>query len=281
VDDGSSDFPLDILNRIAAKDPSVKVYSFSRNFGHQIALTAGVEAAQGDAVIMLDSDLQHPVSLIVEMITKWKEGYDIVSAVRKNTEGVSVYKYFTSRLFYRMINLLSDTKIPPGAADFYLLSRKTCDAIVAMPKKHRFLRGMNSWVGMKHAFIPYIAQPRRAVCSKYSLLKMVALAMEAVTSFSALPLKLATRTNLIVSLAGFLYLAYSPVRYFLIGNLVSGWWAIICVLLILGGTQLIFIGVIGQYLSRIFEEVKQRPLYILKQRPTQIQSGTGRTAKQN
>ncbi|MBM4104387.1 MAG: glycosyltransferase family 2 protein [Planctomycetes bacterium] len=280
VDDGSSDSTLDILNRIAEKDTLVKVYSFSRNFGHQITLTAGLEAARGDAVIMLDSDLQHPVSLIPEMITKWKEGYEIVSAVRKSTEGASVYKNFTSRLFYRLINFLSDIKIPNGAADFCLLSRKAYMALRDMPEKHRFLRGMISWVGMKRAFLPYIAQPRRAGCSKYSLLKMVALAMEAVTSFSAFPLKLATRTGLLISMAGFLYLAWILLRYFLIGDLVSGWGSVICVLLILGGTQLIFIGLIGQYLSRIFEEVKHRPLYVLKQRPAEVQSGDRGTVQQ-
>jgi dolichol-phosphate mannosyltransferase len=273
VDDGSGDRTLEVLNRIAEKDPSVKVYSFSRNFGHQIALTAGLNAAKGDAVIMLDSDLQHPVSLIPEMIAKWKESYEIVSAVRKNTEGVSFYKKFTSRSFYRLINWLSDIEIPDGAADFCLLSRRAYTALRDMPEKHRFLRGMVSWVGMKRTFLPYVAQPRCAGHSKYSLFKMISLATEAVTSFSSLPLKLATRIGLLVSLAGFLYFLWILLRYFLVGDLVSGWGSLICVILLLGGTQLTFIGLIGQYLSRIFEEVKNRPLYVLKQHPEEPPSG--------
>jgi polyisoprenyl-phosphate glycosyltransferase len=281
VDDGSSDRTLEILNQLAEKDPAVKVYSFSRNFGHQIALTAGLDAARGDAIIMLDSDLQHPLSLIPEMIAKWKEGYEIVSAVRKTTTGASFYKKFTSRAFYRLINWLSDIEIPDGAADFCLLSRKACTALRDMPEKHRFLRGMVSWVGMKRAFLPYVAQPRCAGCSKYSLFKMITLATEAVTSFSALPLKIATRIGLVVSLAGFLYLLWILLRYVLVGDLVSGWGSLICVVLILGGTQLTFIGLIGQYLARIFEEVKHRPLYILKQRPSEPESESAGAVNSN
>jgi dolichol-phosphate mannosyltransferase len=273
VDDGSYDHTLESLNQIAGQDASVKVYSFTRNFGHQIALTAGLDAAKGGVLVMLDSDLQHPPSLIPEMVAKWKEGYEIVSAVRKNTDGASFYKRFTSRAFYRLINLLSDIEIPEGAADFCLLSRKAYTALRNMPEKHRFLRGMVSWVGMKRTFLPYAAGARHAGRSKYSLFKMITLATEAVVSFSSLPLKLATRIGLVISLAGFFYLLWILLGYLLIGNLVSGWGSLICVVLILGGWQLTFIGLIGQYLARIFEEVKGRPLYVLKQHPGEFKSG--------
>jgi glycosyltransferase involved in cell wall biosynthesis len=267
VDDGSTDGTLEKLNRLAENDPTIEVYSLSRNFGHQIALTSGLDAAVGDVVIMLDSDLQHPPSLIVEMLEKWQEGNEIVSAVRKYNEDASWFKRLTSKIFYKLINFLSDTHIPEGVADFTLLSRKACDALCSMPERHRFLRGMISWIGMSRAFIQYEASSRVAGQSKYTMLKMVSLAVEAALSFSSKPLRLATRMGMIITLFGFGYLGWIILRYLLIGDLVSGWGSLICVMLILGGSQFIFIGLIGQYLACVFEEAKGRPKYILKQSP--------------
>jgi len=275
VDDGSWDDTLSKLNSYAESDSTVKVYSFSRNFGHQLALTAGLDMAKGDVVITMDSDLQHPPSLIPEMIAKWKQGHDIVSAVREQTKDVSIFKRISSRCFYKLINFLGDTHIPEGVADFNLLSCKACDILKSMPEKHRFLRGMISWIGMPRAFISYHAPKRVAGKSKYTLLKMTSLAIDAILSFSTMPLRLAVRAGLLISFAGFLYLVWILLRYIFMRDLVSGWGSLICVTLIIGGGQLFFIGLIGQYLARVFEEVKNRPPYIFKQAPPRHSNKTG------
>ena len=267
VDDGSTDDTLAQLNNIAQGDPSVRVCSLSRNFGHQITLTAGLDFAEGDAVIMMDSDLQHPPSLIPTLVARWREGNDIVSAVRQRTEGESWFKNFTSRGFYTLLNALSGTKVPPGAADFCLITARVRQALIDMPERHRFLRGMISWVGFRRVLVPYEAPPRAAGNTKYSLVKMIALALDAVFSFSAEPLRLALRAGVAIALLGFVYLAWTLIYGYLIHGLVPGYASLIGVALILGGFQLAFIGLIGQYLARVFEEVKGRPVYLLKQRP--------------
>jgi glycosyltransferase involved in cell wall biosynthesis len=267
VDDGSVDDTLDQLNAIAAKDPAVRVCSLSRNFGHQIALTAGLDAAVGDAVIMMDSDLQHPPSLIPELLRRRREGYDIVSAVRDRTEGASWFKNFTSSLFYLLLNKLSTTKVPVGAADFCLLSRRVVAALRAMPEHHRFLRGLVSWSGYKRAIVHYQSPRRAAGSTKYSPVKMIALALDAIFSFSAEPLRLAPRAGILITVLGFAYLAWNLIKGMLLGGLVPGYASLIGVVTILGGCQLVFIGLIGEYLARVFEEVKGRPVYLLKQEP--------------
>lgn len=275
VDDGSGDDTLDQLNRLAERDPALRVCSLSRNFGHQIALTAGLDAAVGDAVIMMDSDLQHPPSLIPELVRRWREGYDVVSAVRLRTEGESWFKGLTSRGFYGMLNALSGTKVPPGSADFCLISRRVCNSLREMPERHRFLRGLVSWVGFRRALIPYESPRRAAGRTKYSVVKMVTLALDAVFSFSAEPLRLALRAGLAVTFLGFAYLAWSLVRGYLIDGLVPGYSSLIGLTMILGGCQLAFIGLIGQYLARVFEEVKGRPIYLLKQEPSESRRPAG------
>ena len=268
VDDGSTDDTLSKLNQIAQGNPAVRIYSISRNFGHQIALTAGLDAAAGEAVIMMDSDLQPPPELIPEMIKKWREGYDVVTAVRSNTRGISWFKNMTSRSFYFILNILSDTSIPQGAADFCLISRRVCRMLQDMRERHRFLRGMISWTGFNRAFLPYQASKRVAGKSKYTVLRMISLALDATFSFSAAPLRLATRIGFIITILGFVYLGWILGRYFLLKDLVSGWASLIGVTLILGGCQLMFIGLVGQYLARVFEELKGRPMYIFKQTPS-------------
>ena len=271
VDDGSTDDTLAQLNQIAHKDSRVRVCSLSRNFGHEIAMTAGLDTAEGDAVITMDVDLQHPPALIPHMINKWKDGYDIVSPVRDSTEGISWFKKATAKGFYSILNLLTETHIPAGASDFNLFSRRAYMALRAMPERHRFIRGMASWIGFNRAFLQYSATKRAAGKSKYTVMKLVALALDGIFSFSTAPLRIATKFGLIITLSGFVYLIWIVGRYFLYGVITPGWASLIGVTLILGGCQLIFIGLIGQYLARIFEEVKGRPRYIIKQTPVTSQ----------
>jgi glycosyltransferase involved in cell wall biosynthesis len=269
VDDGSSDSTLDQLNRMAAQDPQVRVYSLSRNFGHQIALSAGLDAARGDAVIMMDSDLQHPPTLIPEMVRLWREGYDVVSTIRESTADETWFKGVTSRGFYTLLNALSATKVPQGAADYCLLTRRVVDSLRGMPERHRFLRGLVSWVGFRRVLLPYQAPRRAAGHTKYSPVKMLNFALDAVFSFSAEPLRLALRAGLAITVAGFFYLAWTLLNGYVLGGLVPGYASLIGVTMILGGCQLVFVGLIGQYLARVFEEVKGRPLYLLKQEPSE------------
>ena len=278
VDDGSGDDTLVHLNEIASRDETVRVCSLSRNFGHQIALTAGLDFALGDAIVLMDSDLQHPPASIPELVAKWREGYDVVSAVRNNSQGASWLKDFTSNGFYFIFNLLSPTHVPKGAGDFCLLSRRVCDTLNNMPERHRLLRGMVSWTGFKRALVPYICAERVAGHSKYSMAKMVGLALDAVFSFSAQPLKLAFRLGLLMAVLGFTYLFWSVVSGLINGNLVPGYASLIGVTVTLGGCQLAFIGLIGEYLARVFEEVKGRPTYLVKQAPDGVQRAKSPTS---
>lgn len=280
IDDGSIDDTLLRLNEIASRDKTVRVCSLSRNFGHQIALTAGLDFARGDAIILMDSDLQHPPSSIPELVAKWREGYDVVSAVRENSQGASWLKDFTSNSFYFIFNLLSPTHVPKGAADFCLLSRRVCDTLNNMPERHRLLRGMISWTGFKRALVPYVCAERVAGQSKYSLAKMVGLALDAVFSFSAQPLKLAFRMGLLMAVLGFSYLFWTVVSGLIHGSLVPGYASLIGVTVTLGGFQLAFIGLIGEYLARVFEEVKGRPTYLVKQFPNDRNNLTNQTPTQ-
>ena len=267
VDDGSQDRTLERLNSLAGRDPAVQVYSLSRNFGHQIALTAGLDAAHGDAIVMMDSDLQHPPGLIPEMVRLWREGHDVVSAVRRATGKSGQFKRISSRAFYGVINFLSDTRIVSGAADFCLLSRQAHRALRKLPERHRFLRGMVSWIGFNRAFIFFDAPDRPAGRSKYTLFKMLQLAFNATFSFSATPIRLATQLGFFTVLLSLVYLLFVLTCYFLGWNLAPGWASIIFLVTFLGGVQLAFVGILGEYIARIFEEVKHRPLYLFKQKP--------------
>jgi dolichol-phosphate mannosyltransferase len=268
VDDGSRDGTLARCNEIAARDASVKVVSFSRNFGHQMALTAGIDYADGDAVVMMDSDMQHPPAIIPQMVEKWRQGAEIVSCVRKDTANATLLKKITSKGFYIVFNAMSDTKLPMGAADFCLLGRRAYEQLRDMPERHRFLRGMVAWVGFKRDFIDYIAPERAAGTSKYSLGKMLRFSAEALFSFTSMPLKVATRLGVLITLAGLAYLVYILLRVIIMEDTAQGWPSLISVVLILGGFQLTFIGLIGEYIARIFEEVKGRPAYVVKQAPS-------------
>ncbi len=267
VDDGSSDDTLIRLNELAGRDETVRVCSLSRNFGHQIALTAGLDFALGDAIILMDCDLQHPPRFVPELVAKWREGYDVVAGVRANAQGASWLKNFTSSGFYTIFNLLSSTRVPKGAADFCLLSRRVCNTLKNMPERHRLLRGMVFWTGFKTALVPYVCAERAAGRSKYSPAKMVGLALDSVFSFSAKPLRLAFRLGLTMAVLGFCYLIWTVGSGLLHGRLVPGYASLIGITVTLGGCQLAFIGLIGEYLARVFEEVKGRPIYLVKQLP--------------
>jgi dolichol-phosphate mannosyltransferase len=267
VDDGSTDATLVTLNRLARADDRIRVYSLSRNFGHQIALSAGLDMTLGSAVVMMDADLQHPPALLPEMIALWRSGYDVVSAVRQETEGATWFKVATGKAFYWLINRFGETSVVPGAADFCLLSARAHRAVCAMPERHRFLRGMVSWIGFERAYVPFHAPQRIAGQSKYTAVKMLSLAVDALFSFSAAPMRMATRLGLALLVPGGLYFLYIVVRFVALDDFVRGWGSLIGTLMIIGGIQLIFIGMVGEYLARIFEESKRRPLYFFKQTP--------------
>ncbi|MEW6074103.1 MAG: glycosyltransferase family 2 protein [Planctomycetota bacterium] len=265
VDDGSTDATLEKINALARDDPRLVPLSLSRNFGQAAALSAGLDAARGDAVVLMDSDLQHPPALLPRMVELWREGNDIVSAVRRRSTDASWWKSASSAAFYWILNRISATPIEPGAADFCLLSRRVRDAIVGMPERHRFLRGLISWVGFPRALVPFDAPARAAGSTKYGLRRMLGMALDAIFSFSVAPIRLVVRVGLVVVLLGLAYLAHILLIALLRRDLAPGWASLICVALILGGLQIAFIGVIGEYLARVFEQTKGRPLYVLKQ----------------
>jgi dolichol-phosphate mannosyltransferase len=266
VDDGSSDGTADALRVVAALDPRVTVLTLSRNFGHQAALTAGLDASQGDFVISMDGDGQHPPEMISQMLALFEQGYDIVQAQRLEEARSYSFKHFTSSIFYNLINRISGTHISPGAADFRGMSRQTVDALKAMPEYHRFLRGMVSWLGYKSVILPYHETSRMAGKSKYSLGKMFRLAMDAIFSFSLMPLYIGLSAG-----GTFFCLAAFEMAYVLsfwvkgdTSNLAPGWSSLMFVILIVSGTIMVLLGFIGVYVGYIFQEVKKRPVYLLK-----------------
>jgi dolichol-phosphate mannosyltransferase len=266
VDDGSRDGTVDTLRKIADDDPRVTLLQLSRNFGHQAALTAGMDASRGDVVFTLDGDGQHPPEMIPQMLGLIAQGYDIVQTQRMDAAQPASFKKWTSGLFYRLINLISGTQVVPGTADFRALTRPAVDALKAMPEYHRFLRGMVSWIGYSMVILPYQPAERISGVSKYSLSKMIRLAMDAIFSFSLTPLYLG------LSLGGiFFCLAAIEVVYVLsfwitgrTSNLAPGWSSLMFMILIVGGILMALVGFIGVYVGYIFQEVKHRPIYLLK-----------------
>ena len=266
VDDGSGDHTLDVLRALAALDPRVRYLSFSRNFGHQAALTAGLEHARGDVVITMDSDLQHPPQLIPELLRHWRAGCDVVLTVRAEDPQLGVVKRLTSRLFYRAMRRLSDTEIRFAAADFRLLSRKAVAALLRLGETHRFLRGMVQWLGYPTAEVPYRPAPRRAGVTKYTLRRMVNFGLDAVLSFSRVPLRLILFTGLAAVAAGLVLGVVFAVLAAAGGlGMGAGWAAVLVALHLLGGCILVGLGVVGEYVGRIYEQVKGRPIYLLKE----------------
>jgi len=265
VDDGSRDGTVAKLAEFAAADPRLKYLCLARNFGHQVALTAGLDHAAGQAVITMDADLQHPPELLPELIAKWREGNDIVYTERQNTADAGLVKRLTSRLFYGLINRASPTRIPPNAADFRLLDRKVVDSLAKLPERARFLRGLIAWVGYQQTVVPFEAPERAAGQTKYTLRKMLRFALDAVTSFSSLPLRIAGYCGFLASMAGFALGAVTIYqKLFVPDRNLPGYTTIVVLILFLGGLQLISLGIIGEYIAKIYEEVKGRPLYLIR-----------------
>ena len=264
VDDGSSDGTLDELLRLQAADPRVRPISFSRNFGQQVALTAGWDAARGDAVICMDGDLQHPPEVLPELVAKWREGYDVVQAIRTDTANVGSIKRLTSALFYCFINWVSDTPIRPNATDLRLLSREALDALLQCRERDRLVRGLVSWVGFRRAEVPFVDAPRFSGKTKYSLAKMIRLAFDALTAFSTKPLKVATSAGFAAAVLGIAYAFYTAYVRLFTDRAVPGWASLTVSVLILGGLQLICLGLIAEYIARLLHEAKARPLYITR-----------------
>jgi len=264
IDDGSKDNTLNELLKLYEKDHKVKIIAFSRNFGKEIALSAGLDYADADAVIPFDADLQHPPEVILNLLTKFEEGYDVVNAVRSKRDKESFLKKFTSKAFYRIINKLTNIEIPQDVGDFRLISKNALNAIKEIRERKRFMKGIFAWVGFKTTSVYYERAPRHAGKTKWNYLKLIDLAIEGITSFSTVPLRLASLLGIIVSLTAFLYAVWITISKILYGNPVKGYPSMMVAILFLGGVQLITIGIIGEYVGRIYEEVKQRPLYIVK-----------------
>jgi len=271
VDDGSTDGTADALRKIAASDSLVTILTLSRNFGHQAALTAGLDASQGDFVISMDGDGQHPPELIAQMLDLYQQGYEIIQAQRVDDGRIVSIKQVTSSAFYNLINRISGTQIVPGAADFRGMSRQVVDALKSMPEYHRFLRGMVSWMGYRSIILPYSETRRMGGSSKYSFGKMFRLASDAIFSFSLIPLYIGLSTGFLFFTLAFVQLTYVLTLWFT-GNterVVPGWSSLMAILLIGSGIIMILLGFIGVYVGYIFQEVKKRPVYILKKDETE------------
>lgn len=264
VDDGSSDRSRDVLYRLREQDAGIGIIELSRNFGKEVALTAGLDHATGDAVIVIDADLQDPPELIPEFVQQWRRGYDVVFGRRLSREGESWLKIQSAKWFYRIINRLSDVNIPEDTGDFRLLSRRAVDALNSLREKHRYMKGLYAWVGFPQKEIGYHRSPRAAGTTKWNYWKLWNFALEGITSFSDAPLKMATYLGVMTSLVAFLYGIYFLLRTLLFGNPVPGYPSLILVILFLGGVQLVCLGIIGEYLARTYGESKARVLYFVK-----------------
>ena len=265
VDDGSSDGTTAILERLAREDERIHAIFLSRNFGHQAALTAGFDHARGNAVVMMDSDLQDPPEVIPEMLERWIDGADVISAVRESRAGEGRVKLVTARWFYRVFARFTQIDLQQNAGDFRLLDRSALDALASMRERNRFLRGMSSWVGFRQEAVTYARDPRHGGSTKYTPRRMIRFSLDAISSFSHLPLQFATVLGFIFSLVAFLAIPVA-IGFRIAGQFVPGITTVLLVVLLLGGIQLITVGIIGEYLGRVYDEVKQRPLYIVRER---------------
>lgn len=264
VNDGSRDQTGPLVRELCRQDQRVKLIEFSRNFGHQLAITAGMDHAQGEAVVVIDADLQDPPEVIPEMIAKWKEGYDVVYGRRLKREGETFFKKFTAKVFYRFLRRMTDVDIPVDTGDFRLIDRKVCDALKEVGERNRYVRGLISWLGFNQVAVYYQRHKRFAGETKYPLKKMMKFAFDAVTSFSNKPLKLASLTGVVLSGVSFLYLLVVVYLRLFTARTVQGWASILAVNLFFNGVILVTLGVIGEYIGRIFDEAKGRPLYVVK-----------------
>lgn len=267
VNDGSQDKTLEILKKIAKEDFNVKIISFSRNFGHQAAVTAGIKYVTGDAIVIIDADLQDPPELIPEMLKLWEQGNEVIYGKRKTREGESKFKLLTAKMFYKTLNALSDVDIPKDTGDFRLVDKKVIDVVNAMPEHNKFLRGLFSWVGFKQIPYEYERKERFAGKTKYPLKKMLKLASDGIISFSTKPLKIVGGLGIISIILSLAILIYSLVSYvFELNNLVPGWTSIMVAITLFSGVQLLSIWIMSEYIARIYDETKNRPQYIIKEK---------------
>lgn len=264
VDDGSSDGTWDGISALAALDDRVRGIRFARNFGHQAAVTAGIDAARGLAVVIIDADLQDPPEVIPELVARWREGFEVVYAQRERRDGETWFKKLTARLFYRVLRSITNVDIAVDAGDFRLIGPRALTAFRALPERNRFIRGLVSWVGFPQAGIRYRRDPRHSGRTKYPLKKMIRFALDGITSFSHLPLRLATWLGFAVSAFAFVYILI-VIGLKMAGINWAGYTSLMASILFLGGVQLIMIGIMGEYLGRIFDEVKNRPLYLVRE----------------
>jgi glycosyltransferase involved in cell wall biosynthesis len=265
VDDGSRDATRNLIREICRVDDRYKLICFARNFGHQVAVTAGIDAAAGDAVVLIDADLQDPPEVIAQMIEKWREGYDVVYGTRMDRPGESLFKIATARAFYRVLGRLSDVPIPLDTGDFRLMSRAVVETLKAMPERDRFVRGMVSWVGFRQTALPYRRAARFAGTSKYPLRKMVRFATDGILSFSTKPLQLSIAMGLLSAFFALLGIVYALTLRLFTNIWVEGWTALMIGVLFIGGVQLICTGILGEYIGRIYNEIKRRPLYVVQE----------------
>jgi glycosyltransferase involved in cell wall biosynthesis len=266
VDDGSLDTTKDLLRSFFVKDNRVKLIFFSRNFGHQVAVSAGIEASSGDAVILIDADLQDPPEVMSDMIDLWENGYDVVYGTRVSREGESFFKLYTAKLFYKLLNKLSDIPIPLNTGDFRLMDRNVVNALNSMPEKDRFIRGMVSWIGFNQISLSYKRRERFAGISKYPLKKMINFGIDGIISFSSKPLKMSLFLGVSSSILSMISIFYVLLLRIFTNNWVEGWTTLMISILFLGGVQLIGIGILGEYIGRIYKEVKRRPLYVINEK---------------
>lgn len=265
VDDGSTDATPDLLRELQARDSRVRVVRFSRNFGHQIAITAGLEHASGDAVAIIDADLQDPPEVILEFLQKWMDGYDVAYGKRTERDGEPAYRLFITKIFYRLLSRLSETPIPLDTGDFRLMDRRVVEELLSMPERDRFVRGMVSWLGFSQIAVPFHRAARAAGKPKYSLLKLFRLAADGIFSFSVSPLRLAVWTGFCASGLAVMAMAFAFFERIFGMVLVKGWTSTMIAILFMGGVQLICLGIIGEYVGRIYGETKRRPLYVIRE----------------
>lgn len=265
IDDGSKDRTSQLIRELAEKDPHVQGYVFARNFGHQLALTCGLDQSTGDAVISMDGDLQHPPEMVPALLEKWEAGYEIVQTVRKATEDATWFKNITSRLYYKLINSMSEVRITPGGSDFRLMDRMAVDALNRFRERARFIRGMVNNLGFRYTTLEFVAPPRFAGHSKFNLRKMLRFALDGITAFSRVPLRLALYVGCIAGLGSILLIGHVIYVKYVVQDAVPGWTTLAAAEFFLGGVELIGIGIVGEYVGRIFDEVKQRPLYIIRE----------------
>jgi len=265
VNDGSKDASIGLIKVLAKKNKEVKYIDFSRNFGHQIAVTAGLDKTIGDAVVIIDADLQDPPELIAEMYQKRKEGFEVIYAKRKNRKGESFLKLLTAKVFYRILSKMTSISIPVDTGDFRMIDKKIVEVLREMPEKNKYLRGQISWVGFKQTFVEYNREERQAGATGYTYRKMLHFALDGITAFSDVPLKVVTYFGFIVSIIAFFVAIYALLAKFVWENSVPGWTSLMIAILFIGGIQMIAIGIIGEYLSRMNHNIRNRPLYIIRE----------------